>query len=287
MRNKMETKKVAITIFFLVLISPVFSFQESQEKYVLEYRIGPRDLLDITVFGNEELSRRVRVSEDGKITLPPLKGEIEVGGLTKVELEDKLNQLLGEDLLQNPQVTVFILEYRSKRVALLGAVLNPGFYELIGRQKLLHIIAEAGGFSTVARGEITIMRERQDGLNETLKISIKDLISGDAALNIPLEPNDTIYVLPEETVAIYVIGAVRNPGALEVGKSEIPTLYRAIAMAGGFIERASKGGVIVRRMDESGKERPIKVNVKDIINGKKQDFPLQENDIVFVPETIF
>ncbi len=283
----MEPKKVAITIFFLVLILPVFSFQESQEKYVLEYRIGPRDLLDITVFGNEELSRQVRVSEDGKITFPPLKGEIEVRGLTKVELEDKLNQLLGEDLLQNPQVTVFILEYRSKRVALLGAVLNPGFYELIGRQKLLHIIAEAGGFSTVAGGEITIMRERQDGLNETLKISIKDLISGDASLNIPLQPNDTIYVLPEETVAIYVIGAVRSPGALEVGKSEIPTLYRAIAMAGGFTERASKSGVIVRRKDESGKERPIKVNVKDIIKGKKQDFPLQENDIVFVPETIF
>jgi len=283
----MEPKKVFLTFFLIVLVASVFSFQEGQERYVMEYRIGPRDLLDISVFGNEALNRQVRVSEDGKITFPPLKGEIEVEGLTKVELEQKLNQLLGENLLQNPQVTVYIQEHRSKRVALLGAIQNPGFYELLGRQKLLHVIADAGGFSSDAGTEITIMRERQDGLNETLKISIKDLISGDAALNIPLQPNDTIYVLPEELVAIYVIGAVMNPGALAVSKSDIPTLYRAIAMAGGFIERASKGGVIVRRKDESGKERPIKVNVKDIIKGKKQDFQLQENDIVFVPETIF
>ncbi len=283
----MEPKKVFLTFFLIVFVASVFSFQEEQEKYVLEYRIGPRDLLDISVFGNEELNRQARVSEEGKITFPPLKGEIEVEGLTIVELEQRLNQLLRKDLLQNPQVTVFIQEHRSKRIALLGAIQNPGFYELLGRRKLLHIIAEAGGFSSDAGTEITIMRESQDGLNETLKISIKDLISGDAALNIPLQPNDTIYVLPEEIVAIYVIGAVRNPGALEVSKSEIPALYRTIAMAGGFTERASKGGVIVRRKDESGKEIPIKVNVKDIINGKKQDFPLQENDIVYVPESIF
>jgi len=84
-----------------------------------------------------------------------------------------------------------------------------------------------------------------------------------------------------------VMGQVRNPGALEFKKSEIPTLLKAIAAAGGFSERASKGGVTVKRTDKDGKERTIKVNVKDILKGKIKDIPLQENDVINVPETFF
>ncbi len=86
---------------------------------------------------------------------------------------------------------------------------------------------------------------------------------------------------------MYVFGQVRNPGALDVRKSNIPTLLQAIAQAGGFSDRASKGGVIIKRKDDEGKEIEIKVNVKDIIKGKKKDVQLKENDVVYVPETIF
>jgi polysaccharide export outer membrane protein len=88
-------------------------------------------------------------------------------------------------------------------------------------------------------------------------------------------------------VKIYVFGQVRNPGALEVRKSHIPTLLQVIAQAGGFSERASKSGVLVKRIDANGKETKQKVNVKDVIKGKKKDIQLLENDIVFVPETMF
>ncbi len=276
------------SLFFLALILFLaWSGVYSQEAVSQDYRIGPKDLLEISVFGVPDLNRKVRVSEDGKIGLP-LVGEITAEGLTKSGLEKKLTELLEEKYIQNPQVTVFILEYESKKVSVIGAVKNTGTYQLLGRQTLLQIISEAGGFSSEAGNEIIVIRQLPGGGSTSLTIPLEDLmVKGDAKLNIPLEPNDIINVLIEEMVVVYVTGEVRQPGALSVKKSNIPTLLRAIAQAGGFTERASKGGVLIKRRDKNGKETREKVNVKDIINGKKDDIQLKENDIVIVPETIF
>jgi polysaccharide export outer membrane protein len=97
----------------------------AQEKISAEFKIGPKDLLEISVFGVQDLNRTVRVSEDGMITLP-LIGEVSVEGLTKTEIEKKLSQLLEEKYVQNPQLTVFIREYQSKKVSIIGAVRTPG-----------------------------------------------------------------------------------------------------------------------------------------------------------------
>lgn len=278
------------SILALLLTSLIALFSINlfpQQEYTVEYKIGPKDLLEISVFGQDELNKTVRVSEDGKITFP-LLGEVEVKGLTKVELEKKLSRLLEEKYLHNPQVTIFIKEYQSKRVSVLGAVKNPGHYEILGRQTLLHIISKAGGLTNETGEDIIIMRQSQDGSNISLKISIDGLfLKGDPDLNIPLQPNDIINVPIDKIVYVYIFGQVKNPGALDVKKSNIPTLLRAIAQAGGFSERASKGGVIIKRKDESGNEKTTKVNVKDIIKGKKKDIQLMENDVVIVPETIF
>jgi polysaccharide export outer membrane protein len=277
-------KKLGLTILLLLLGSVVLI---SQERYASEYKIGPKDLLEISVFGLDELNKTVRVSEYGKITLP-LLGEVDVDGLTKTELERKLSRLLEEKYLQNPQVTVFIREFQSKRVSVLGAVENPGPYELLGRQTLLQVISRAGGLSQEAGDEIIVIREHNDGNTNSLKISIDDLfLKGDPRFNIPLEPNDIINIPVDKTVVVYVFGQVRNPGALQVKQSNIPTLLQAIAHAGGFSERASKGSVLIKRIDEEGKEHKIIVNVKDVLKGKKKDIQLKENEGVFVPETIF
>lgn len=279
MRNKVC---FLIISFFLLLVAGLFS-QEGQERYVREFRIGAWDVLEVSVYGEEDYSDvRVQVTEYGKIKLP-LVGEVEVLGLTQGELEKSLGQLFVEkDIFQNPSVTVLVVERQSQRVSMLGAVASPGRYELLGRQKLLHVVAEAGGFTTFD-GEITLIREQQD----PLKIFIKDLVAGDGRFNIPLQPNDIVYVRPEETVLIFVGGAVGSPGALEVPKSNMPTLYRAIIQAGGFTARASKGNVKIKRMDENGEERIIQVNAKDIERGDKPDIPLQEGDVVIVGEKVF
>jgi|Deesub1362B_J571_1020462.scaffolds.fasta_scaffold00006_160 polysaccharide export outer membrane protein len=272
-------------IIVITLTGILFGF--NQEKVSLEYKIGPKDLLEISVFGLDELNTTVRVSEEGKITLP-LLGEVQVQGLTKTQVERKLAKLLEERYLQNPQVTVFIKEYQSKRVSVLGAVRNPGPYELLGRQTILQIISEAGGMTEDAGETIIIIRQLADGSSTTLRIPVEDLVvKGDASLNIVLRPGDIVNIPIDKIVHVYVFGQVRNPGALAVKRSHIPTLLQAIAQAGGFAERANKGGVLIKRKGKDGKEIQIKVNVKDIIKGKKKDIQLQENDVVFVPETIF
>jgi polysaccharide export outer membrane protein len=281
--NVKLAKRVVMALLFI--LSPFFAVP--QEKFTQEYRIGPKDLLEISVFGAEELSRTVRVSEDGKVTLP-LLGEVLVDGLTKSEVEKKLGQLLGEKYVQNPQVTVFIREYQSKRVSVLGAVEKPGPYQLLGRQTLMQIMSEAGGLTRDAGNEIVIIRQLPDGSSTSLRISIDDLfLKGDAKLNVPMEAGDIVNIPVDKLVVVYVFGQVKNPGALQVKKSNIPTLLQAIAQAGGFTDRASKGGVIIKRKDETGKEKEIKVNVRSILKNKVKDVQLLENDTIYVPESLF
>jgi polysaccharide export outer membrane protein len=279
--KKREVILIGLSIILIV------SFLSAQGIEKTDYKIGPKDLLEISVFGLDELNSTERVSEEGKITLP-LLGEIEVNGLTKGELENKISQLLEEKYLQDPQVSVFIAEYQSKMVSVLGAIQTPGRHELLGRQTVMDIIAKAGGLTSEAGDEIYVMRRRADGSNSSIKILIDELIlNGKAELNIPLEADDVINIPIDKVVQIYVMGQVGNPGALDVKRSMIPTLLRAIAQAGGFGERAAKGGVIIKRIKEDGSEERIKVNVKDIIKGKKEDIQLEEGDVVIVPETIF
>jgi polysaccharide export outer membrane protein len=281
LKNNARSGTVGFLIVFVVGLCGTLM---SQQQFVTEYRIGPKDVLELTVIGFEDLNRKVRVSEEGKISLPYL-GDVEVQGLTRTELEKKLAQLLAEKYLQNPQVTVVIAEYQSRKVYLIGAVKTPGPYDLLGRLTLLKLISQAGGLAPDAGNEIIIMRQLTEGSKTSLKIPVDDLIlKGDASLDIPLQPDDIVSIPVDKIIQIYVTGQVRNPGVLSVKQSNTPTLLRAIAQAGGFSERASKGGVVIKRFDAAGKEHRIQVNVDDIIKGKKKDVELQENDVVIVPE---
>jgi polysaccharide export outer membrane protein len=134
--------------------------------------------------------------------------------------------------------------------------------------------------------EIIILRQVAGNSPIRLRIPIDDLMNkGDPKYNIPLEPGDNIIVQADRLVQIYIYGAVRNPGALSVYKSRVPTLRQAIAQAGGFTDRANKKKVVVTRKDEKGNEKRMTVNVKDIQSGKRKDFQLEENDTVYVPES--
>ena len=252
-----------------------------------EYKIGPKDLLEISVLGVPEISKLVvRVSEESRITLP-LLGEVGVGGLTKFELEKKLTALAGEKIVLKPQVTVHILEYISRRVAVIGAVETPGPFELLGRQTVLAALSQAGGLTRDAGEEIIVIRQLPAGESASIRISIDGLfVQGDPKLNIVLEPGDVVNVPVDKLVPIYVFGQVRNPGALQVKRSSLPTLTQAIAQAGGFTDRANRKRVQIRRKDASGKELEITVSVRNILKGRIKDIPLQVNDTVYVPESL-
>ena len=109
-----------------------------------DYRVGAQDLLQISVFGVQELSHQARVNSNGMINVP-LIGSVMAGGKTVPELEKELAELYADGYLQNPQVTIFIEEYTSQRVTMEGAFEKPGIYPLTGRTSLLQAVAMAGG----------------------------------------------------------------------------------------------------------------------------------------------
>lgn len=283
MRNRITIVALAALALAAWLAGPA----SAQPPASPEYKIGPKDLLEISVVGVAEINKAVvRVSEEGRITLP-LLGEVAVGNLSKFEVEKKLAALAGEKIVVKPQVTVHILEYLSRRVSVIGAVEKPGPFELLGRQTVLAALSEAGGLTRDAGEEIIILRQLPSGESTAIRVPVEGLfVHGDPKLNVVLEPGDVVNVPVDKPVPIYVFGQVRNPGALQVKRSSLPTLTQAIAQAGGFTDRANRKKVQVRRKDASGKEIEITVNVRDILKGRLKDFPLQVNDTVYVPESI-
>lgn len=267
--------------------APAPAAQEARDAFVRAYRIGPGDLLEIKVFEVDELSQTVRVSEDGSITLP-LLGRVVVEGLTQEGVVQKLAGLLQAKYVKNPQVTIFIKEYKNQQVAVIGAVVNAGSFELVGRRNLLQIVSMAGGFTEAAGNAVFILREGPDGKTSTVTIDLKDLlVNGNQALNVAIEPNDVINVPVDKEIRVFVMGRVTRPGAVKAKLSEGITLFQAIADAGGLAEGAKESGITVTRKDAAGKEKKIKVNLKDIIKGRKKDILLQEGDVVYVPESFW
>jgi polysaccharide export outer membrane protein len=261
--------------------------QEAKDVMVRAYRIGPGDLLELKVFEVKELDQTVRVSEDGSITLP-LLGRVVVEGLTQEGVGQKLTGLLSAKYVKNPQVTIFIKEYKNQQVAVIGAVENAGSYELVGRKNLLQIISMAGGFSETAGNEVFILREGPDGQTSAITIDLKDLlVNGNQTLNVPVEPNDVINVPVDKEIRVFVMGRVTRPGAVRSKLSEGVTLLQAIADAGGLAEGAKESAITITRKGTAGKEKKIKVNLKDIIKGRKKDIVLQEGDVVYVPESFW
>jgi polysaccharide export outer membrane protein len=213
-----------------------------------------------------------------------------VGGLNKDEVEQKLASLLEEKYLnlKKAQVSVFIKEYQSQQVAVIGAVDKPGMYEIIGRQNLMQMLSKAGGITEKAGNEIFVLREGKNGVSASIPIDLEDLfLNGNPKLNIPIQSNDVIMVQPDKIINVYVFGEVKQPGALQVKMSKKINLLQAIAQAGGLTESASKSGITITTKDKSGKEVKTKVNLKDIINGKKPNLLLKEGDVVYVPTSIF
>jgi polysaccharide export outer membrane protein len=247
--------------------------------------IGPGDLLEVSVLGIEELSRRVQVLGDGSITLPPL-GNFLVAGQTVQQLEATVAKMLADNQLVNdPQVSIFVAESVGGGVSVQGAVLKPGMYNLVGRNTLIEVVGQAGGLAHDAGGRILVMRGNPESDQETLEIDVERLMEeGDSTANISLRAGDIVVVPRGRKLRVYVTGAVEKPGAVEYSSTEGITVLQAITAAGGPTERANLKKVTINRRLSDGTEDRIQVNVKKIQNGKEPDIPLERNDTVVVGE---
>lgn len=158
-----------------------------------DYRIGPDDLLEIQVFGVDQLTRTVRVNSRGMVSLP-LIGTLEVGGLSAQQAEALIVAKLAESYLQDPQVSLFIREYTSQRVTIEGAVNRPGVYPLRGPTTLLQSLAVAGGQANLSdMTEVMLFRADTAGKRETLVFDVDRIRAGEQSD--PAVVNDDLIVV--------------------------------------------------------------------------------------------
>ena len=161
------------------------------------YKIGPQDVLEISVFKVPDLSRSVQVADVGTVNLP-LVGEVQAVGRTARELELDLAKKLGAKYLQSPQVTVYVKEFNSRRVTIDGSVKKPGVYPIRGRTTLVQFIAMAEGLTELAASDSIAVFRTVDGQRSAAKFDLEEIRSGNAEDPV-IEEGDVIVVSQSAT----------------------------------------------------------------------------------------
>jgi polysaccharide export outer membrane protein len=252
----------------------------------LSYRIGPRDLVAISVAEIPELSVERRVTDAGTIALPRV-GDVAISGLTQSEAVRRLTELLETCCVRRASVEIEIREFRSRPITLIGAVNSPGPLAFSGRWTLVEAIAAAGGLAPGHGDTIFVLRRADNGLTDQVAISVLDLmVKADPRANIPILANDLINVPATVQVTIYTLGEVAAPGAVVFTSSERITVLSVIARAGGLSDRASNN-LIIRRRSGPDAGQDVKVDYRRIVNGRDPDPVLGEGDILIVKEAFF
>jgi polysaccharide export outer membrane protein len=270
---------------FAALLAIAFALPSSAQDFG-EYRIGPKDLLEIKVLEAPELNGERRVSDNGAISLP-LLGEVSVSGLTAAETRDRLGSLLTARYVQRANVTVSIKEFSNKPITVIGAVGRPGSLSISGRYHLLQVISAAGGLTANAGRKIYILRNSENGLADTLEVRTSDLFeSANPMWNVPIAASDVINIPSQSAVKIFCLGEVKSPGQLTFDSGDRITLLAAIAKAGGMTDRASNT-VKIKRRSADGKDSEIVVKYGSILKGKVTDPELKPDDVIVVEESFF
>jgi len=177
-----------------VSTTPASPVPASAPPAITDYVIGPEDLLQITVWKNESLSRELAVRPDGKISMPLLH-DIQAAGLTPMKLQEKLSTALGE-FMPNPEVSVTVTDVRSYRISVLGEVVKPGVLQLKSDTTVLEAIALAGGFRDFASpSKIVILRKNGDGQTNKIPFNYNRVVKDNRAEgNVTLKSGDVVVV---------------------------------------------------------------------------------------------
>jgi polysaccharide biosynthesis/export protein len=285
-----------------------------------DYQIGPEDLLEISVLEAPDLSRTVRVSDDGAISLP-LLGSIQVAGLSTTEMEAVLEDLLRRTYMKDPQVSVFVQEMRSHPVSVFGAVEKPGVYQIRDAKTLIEVLSMAQGLADDAGDSVIVVRHGGDSsdlaraalLNsksttaadppleaaselaradqataevpgtESITINLKDLLdSSNPSSNVLVYPGDAVKVT--RAGIVYVVGEVHKPGGFLLKTNENISVLQAIALAEGITATSNrKQARIILAGGRNGSREEVPINLDKILAGKAPDPVLKPNDILFVP----
>ncbi|MGA1795432.1 MAG: polysaccharide biosynthesis/export family protein [bacterium] len=272
-------------ILLIAVLLAVFSCSHAYpEELGNDYLIGPEDVLQVTVWKNEDLSGRVAVSLDGYINFH-LIGKQKAAGLTTAELAARITEKLANGYIINPQVTVQVLEYKSQKLTIIGEASKPGTYYLTKRTTLIEAISMAGGLTADAGREVVIVRPKrveerrsitpsnQAEVGEQIRVDIRSALEGDLSQNIYVQNGDSIFIPQAES--FFIMGKVKNPGKYILERGT--TVRKAISIGGGATEKAAMGRTRVVRIID-GKETEKRIGLDELV---------QSNDTIVVPECLF
>ena len=271
-----------------------------------DYQLGPEDVITITVFNLPEMTQTIRVENDGTITVK-LLGRVKAAGLTTSQLRDKLQEEWGKSYLEDPHVTIFIRQFHSTPVSIVGAVMKPGLYQLPGPRTLIQVLAMAGGVNMpgTAAGNmqggapagrwVFITRKAGFGDFKTItgmqllapdqvKVDLGRLLySHDNTLDIFVKPFDTVTV--SRAGIVYVVGAVKKAGGFTLEDRDSLTALEALALAQGFESDSSKRHDEIIHALPNGIRQVTVINLGKVMKGKVKDPVLTANDILVVPSS--
>lgn len=311
-RRWMKTIAALITVAFVCLTAAVLDVREVEGQQATavttgpppspastplddtRYRIGPGDVLAIIVRKTPELSMEaVRVDQQGMIHIPMIKGQITAACRTENELAKEIEDLYRE-YKTDPSVDIFVREYQSRPVAVIGAVNSPNQFRLQRRVRLLEMLTFAGGPSGAAGRVVNVIHASgtdicetasPNGSGETEPLSVfrlTDTLKGVLAANPFVAPGDIVQVPQADQV--FVVGHVFSPRAIPLQDKTI-TVSRAIAMAGGPQRDSKTNGIRIVRQADGDAKQVILVDLKAIENRNAIDVALLPNDIVEVPSS--
>lgn len=252
----------------VLLVAACAQAAEGKENY----RLGPGDSIRIDVYDTPELDRTARLNEKGQVGYP-LVGTLELGGLTPAEAADRIAaRLKAENILRNPQVTVAVEAYRSRRVTVLGAVPEPGEYFLSDERTVVDVLAKAGWVKENGADYVLLTRATSDGESQ-YRLTLDALTSGEHR-GLQAQAGDRLFV-PKQQV-FYIQGAVNNAGSYRF--QDDMTVMEAISVGGGLTKRGSRGRIEIKRRDDNGDVQTFDAELDD---------RLRPNDTVLVKERLF
>jgi polysaccharide biosynthesis/export protein len=242
--------------------------------------IGGGDLLLVAVSGASDYNHEVRVAGDGSINLPFI-GPVRVAGLTPREVASDVRTRLSEGgYFNNPQVSVFIKEYATQGVSVLGEVQKPGIYPLLGARTLFDLLSAAQGTTPAASDRVSITHRDRPQHPEMIKLSYDAKDS--AQSNVPVLPGDTIVV--QKAGMVYVVGDVQKPSGIVMANPGL-TVLQAIALAQGINSNAALDKARLVRKTSDG-ETYIPLQLKKMLAAQVPDIKVQPDDVIFVPNSM-
>jgi polysaccharide export outer membrane protein len=263
----------AALALLLVCAAPLWAQQPA--PLAQTYTLGPGDVVEVSVWGNEDLSRTVTVRPDGRISLPML-GAVTAAGLTPEQLQVRLTELYKRYIKQ-PQIAIIVVQFRRIKVAVLGQVARPGTYELPPAGTLLDLISAAGGITELAAvGQAQLIRDNR----QVQALDLDAVLKGNERANLTLQDRDVVVVPENLNDVVYVIGEVQKPGAYRLRQPM--TLLDLLVMAGGM---TANGSVTQARLLRN-KHDVVPVNFDALLlkGDLSHNVPVQGGDMVFIPE---